>query len=295
MKRRLETLVSDYVHRSRLEKWDAERFISKGSGLRGELLIRLSCELGADLEVALNAAVAVELIHNASLVHDDIMDRGLERRGRPTAYAMLGEHQAILLGDVLIAEAYNVIADLKIDPDTKVQLIRIISQSIAEASAGQGAQIGCSADTACTLEACLDWSRLKTGSLFALPVKIALGLNKNDQFLEESAEAAIELGLAYQIKDDLSDWLGCKIGRTGLSDTENNQWTFARIAERDAPGNEISFMLDLIKNAEHRYRTLAEELPLFVRKVLKLIAGRLLVIPGSVDFADAQATGESLR
>ncbi|MEM1222773.1 MAG: polyprenyl synthetase family protein [Verrucomicrobiota bacterium] len=293
--RRLETLVTDYVQSSRLVEWDAERFISKGSGLRGELLIRLCHELGADLEVALNAAVAVELIHNASLVHDDIMDRDLERRGRPTAYAMLGEHQAILLGDVLIAEAYNVIAGLPVDAETKVNLIRIMSQSIAEASAGQGAQISCSANTACTLEACLDWSRLKTGSLFALPVKVALGFNKNDQFLEQSAEAAIELGLAYQIKDDLSDWLGCKIGRNGLSDTKNDQWTFARIAERDAPGNEISFLLDLIKNAECRYRTIAEELPLFVRKVLKLIASRLLVIPGSVDFPDAQVVSESAK
>ncbi|MGN0119190.1 MAG: polyprenyl synthetase family protein, partial [Streptomyces albidoflavus] len=74
-----------------------------GKGVRGALVLAAAQAVGGPADQALSAAAAVELVHNFSLLHDDLMDRDRTRRGRPTAWTVFGEAQAVLAGDALLA------------------------------------------------------------------------------------------------------------------------------------------------------------------------------------------------
>jgi geranylgeranyl diphosphate synthase type I len=258
---RLEEEMRRLILARGLEHWNAADLILSGSYFRGSLLIELAEALEVDPQVALSVGVVVEVIHNASLVHDDIIDEDLERRGRPSSFALLGASQAMLLGDALIANAYDCLANLELPSRLKVRLIRVLSKVILNASRGQASQLDCKAGMSCTLDACIEWSRLKTGMLFALPVELALILADREYSGKLAVSVGVELGLAYQIMDDLYDWLGCKRGRADTSDLRNAEWTFARIAERDSPGYVAETMLGWIVECMERVKSMNAVLP----------------------------------
>ncbi|HAV13796.1 MAG TPA: hypothetical protein DCX06_09965 [Opitutae bacterium] len=263
----LEAEMSRLITVRQLDRWNAETLILGGSYFRGSLLIELCEAFEVEAETALSAALAVELIHNASLIHDDIMDHDFERRGRPSGYAVLGASQALLFGDVLIAEAYDCLANLEIASRSKVRLIQLLSQVILNASRGQSAQLDCESGMSCTLDACMEWSRLKTGMLFALPVEMALILADRERECKLAVSIGVEFGLAYQIMDDLFDCLGCKRGREKPSDNRNAEWTFARVAERDFVGSEAVTMVAWMRECFMRIDTMKSVLPAATRMI----------------------------
>ena len=94
-----------------------------------------------DLETAINAAVCCEFIHNASLIHDDLQDRDLLRRGLPTIWNRFGDHTAINLGDYLIAGSFEALSKIIIKSENKCRAIENLSYTIKQTVKGQSLEI----------------------------------------------------------------------------------------------------------------------------------------------------------
>jgi len=195
--------------------WDADGRPGKGSGkgIRPALALLSARAAGAAAERGVPAAVACELVHNFSLVHDDVMDGDLERRHQPTVWARFGTSSAILAGDALLALANEVLAEAP--TATAGWAIRCLNATTRRLIAGQQADLAFEDRDDVGLEECQAMAGDKTGALLGCaaslgavlvdaPSALALGL----------AEYGQHLGLAFQIVDDLLGIWGTS-ARTG--------------------------------------------------------------------------------
>ncbi len=187
-----------------------------------------SDEPPADL---IRVAAVVELVHLATLVHDDIMDEAAVRRGRPTAARKYGPAAAVLLGDALFAHALYLAARF---PTTEV--CAAVSESTRRVCAGEIVQTLRRRTTAITRA---DYDRvidLKTAELFR--VSCALGARfggYSTAFAEDAARFGRHLGIAYQIYDDLADFFGReqRIGKTLGTDLASGKLTLPLLILRE--------------------------------------------------------------
>ena len=171
-------------------------------------LCLLSCQaVGGDTSRILPAAAAVELIHNFSLIHDDIEDASYERHHRPTVWKLWGQPQAINAGDAMFALAYlallklkeNGIADEKITGST--QLLSLACLKLCE---GQYLDVEYENRFDITIENYLDIAAKKTAALIAAATSLGAYLGSEDSKLVDSFHLfGEELGVAYQICDDI--------------------------------------------------------------------------------------------
>ena len=183
---------------------------------------------------ALDAACALECIHTYSLVHDDLpgMDNDDYRRGKLTNHKVFGEGMAILAGDALLTYAFEILANMN-RGDNAAQIIQIILEA-AKAS-GEAGMIGgqvvdiLSEQKEPSLELLEYIHTHKTGALIAASVRIGAILGGADQAqLEAFTRYAQQLGLAFQITDDILDVVGDaeKIGKPVGSDEKNQKATY---------------------------------------------------------------------
>ncbi len=189
---------------------DAEgRPIAGGGGkaLRPVLCL-LSCEaVGGHWPAAVPAAAALELVHNFSLVHDDIQDRDTERRHRPTVWAIWGEAQAINAGDALLAAAQMAIAHLPeagVPHERAVAAAQALSAATLEMVEGQVLDLQFEERADISLDEYLDMVSRKTGALFdaALRLGAMVGCESPDVW-EAMGRCGRLLGLAFQVRDDM--------------------------------------------------------------------------------------------
>ena len=182
---------------------------SGGKRFRAILALLSSKIFGLDKKISLEIAMCCELIHNASLIHDDLQDRDLLRRGLPTIWNRFGDHTAVNLGDFFISASFEVLSNIKTNADLKCQAIRELSKTIKQTVKGQSVEILSRSDFNLKMHDYESTAKAKTGGLICLPVKLALILSgiklKKDYFAP-----LYETGVAYQIQDDLSDFLGLK-------------------------------------------------------------------------------------
>lgn len=177
------------------------------------------------------AAAVVELVHLATLVHDDIMDEAEVRRGRPTASVRYGPAAAVLLGDALFAHALHLAA---LFPTTEV--CRAVSESTRRVCAGEIVQTLRRRSVAVTRA---DYDRvidLKTAELFRVSCALGARLGGHgDAFVADAARFGRHLGVAYQIYDDLADFFGReqRIGKTLGTDLASGKLTLPLIHLRD--------------------------------------------------------------
>ncbi len=152
-------------------------------------------------------AVAIECFHKASLIHDDIEDNDAQRYGEKTLHEEYGVAVALNVGDLLIGEGYRLLADCRASADQKAAMIRIAAEGQRELCRGQGAELvwARQPQPLTSLEV-LDIFRQKTAPAFSVALKLgaiyAGQLDEVDEVLGTYSEA---LGIAYQIRDDLSD------------------------------------------------------------------------------------------
>jgi len=162
------------------------------------------------------ASAAVELVHQASLVHDDLMDNDSERRGDNTAWHANGDGIAILLGDHFLAAAFEAGART----NRPAAVVRHLAAAIRDATAGQAQEI--QTDATRITDPVRHYerrARAKSGRLMALPVEIGLVVTGAEQeHLATTRTAWGALGAAYQIGDDLAELEGRKDGRDRQSD-----------------------------------------------------------------------------
>jgi geranylgeranyl pyrophosphate synthase len=187
---------------------DATATLQAG-GKRMRPLLVLLCAGGDPPDPAVRAAVAVELVHMATLVHDDVLDAAPVRRGQPTVFASSGRGQAVAVGDLLFSRAF---AELSSDGAPE-ELVAILSRSCVLLALGELAQRNDAFDTSVTEERYFERCRLKTAQLFECACRlgrVASGL-PGEQALAAFGE---EIGLAFQLLDDVLDVTG-PVERTG--------------------------------------------------------------------------------
>ncbi|MDQ3990225.1 MAG: polyprenyl synthetase family protein [Actinomycetota bacterium] len=175
---------------------------SAGKAIRPALVLLTAEAVGGVPASAVPAAVAVELVHNFSLLHDDVMDGDLTRRHRPTAWSVFGTGEAVLAGDALLTLALEVLAGSG-HPAAREQL-RMLSAAVLNLLDGQSADLAFEQRTDVGLTECLAMARGKTGALLGCACALgALSGGGCPEQVEQMRGFGEHLGLAFQFVDDL--------------------------------------------------------------------------------------------
>ena len=217
--------------------------LANGKRLRPVLCLA-SCEtFNGNLSQAMPIACSIEMIHTYSLIHDDLpsMDNDNLRRGVPTNHRVYGESTAILAGDALLTDSFNVLVKeglkKKISMDTICELIVLISNASGSDGMVEGQVLDLESDTKknVTIADLKKLHLLKTGALISASTvagAIVAGA-KNDE-VKNIKKFSDSIGLAFQIKDDLiDDNEAGKTGKSGGSDRKNNKSTYLTVIGRE--------------------------------------------------------------
>lgn len=188
----------------------------------------LSCNLFSNtVENAIPAALAIEVFHNFTLLHDDIMDKAEIRRNRLPVYKKYNENVAILSGDAMSIMAYNYL--LRCESSDTAQMIRLFSQTALEVCEGQQLDMDFESRTDVSISEYMNMIRLKTAVLLACSLKLgALAAHAPAKTADLLYVFGLNLGIAFQLQDDLLDvfsdqgLLGKRIG----GDIVSNKKTF---------------------------------------------------------------------
>ena len=175
-----------------------------GQRIRAQLALQAGLALGLSVGDAVSIAATSELVHNASLVHDDLQDRDLTRRGADTVWVAYGEGVAICTGDLLLSAAYCALSGIS-RPHLLATLIPLLHRCISDASAGQCADLLPQKIRAFTLKDYEHLASLKSGALLAMPLELALVAGGELQAVPLARRAAQSFAIGYQIFDDLND------------------------------------------------------------------------------------------
>jgi geranylgeranyl diphosphate synthase type I len=173
-----------------------------GKAIRPALALLGAEAVGAPAEVALPGAVAVELVHNFSLLHDDLLDGDLERRHRRTVWAIWGAATAILTGDALLALAHEIVLESG-SPGAR-RAGGLLAEATRELTRGQVQDLAFERRHDVTLDECIEMASAKTGSLLAASVGIgAILAGAPESTVEALVRFGREFGLAFQLVDDV--------------------------------------------------------------------------------------------
>jgi octaprenyl-diphosphate synthase len=171
-----------------------------------------ACSGGKVTEASIRYAASSELLHNATLLHDDVADDSEQRRGVPTIMSLMGPSVSVLLGDYWLVKAMELILG---DEDSDTRVIKIFSKTLSDLAEGEMLQLQ-KAQNGDTDQN--DYLRIiynKTASLFeAACVSAAVSVNASEERIKAARDYAVALGLAFQIKDDILDYAGTeKVGK----------------------------------------------------------------------------------
>ena len=209
---------------------------SGGSRTRALLALSAGKRLGLPDSVRFPIATAVELLHQASLIHDDIQDQDTLRRGQHAVWQFAGTSAAICLGDDLIASAFEELALIPAPYHSHLaRLIVMLSRGVSVMAAGQTLDCQWTRETPTTIEAYEQIVRHKSGPLLGLPIAMILAVaDGTDHDVTQILAAASSIGVAYQLADDLLD------RDEDHEERLNGYWVIARHAE---PGQDPETLL----------------------------------------------------
>lgn len=149
-------------------------------------------------------AAAIELFHTATLVHDDVVDSSLVRRGQPTVARLRGEKTAVLLGDYLFAHSAEMVTRLN-----NLRVVKLFAQALVAISSGELRQNSSPQHTKLTRQHYFHWIGNKTASLFALATQCGAVLSRAPHKSELALQGyGVNLGLSFQVVDDILDLVG---------------------------------------------------------------------------------------
>jgi geranylgeranyl diphosphate synthase type II len=178
-----------------------------GQRVRARLALHACEALGVVGDQAVRLAACVELLHNASLVHDDLQDKGKLRRGLPTVCAAFGPDVALCTGDLLLSAAYGALADLP-DPTHLPALLRCVHARTAQVIQGQCSELATKDYALAEVSRYEEIVVGKSGVLLSLPLELAFLAARQEQWLPRIRAAAHAFGIGYQMVDDLEDVQG---------------------------------------------------------------------------------------
>ena len=175
-----------------------------GQRLRARLAIQTGTALKLPVADTVSIAAASELVHNASLVHDDLQDRDATRHGVPSVWSVYGDGIAICAGDLLLSAAYCALAGVS-RPHLLPTLMSRLHRRIFDASNGQCVDLINEKIKVFSLADYESLAILKSGSLLALPMELALAASGELHAVPVARRAAESFAIGYQIFDDLND------------------------------------------------------------------------------------------
>lgn len=214
---------------------------SGGKRLRMQLVLA-GCRLfGGDEQRALPFAEAIEVFHNFTLLHDDVMDRADVRRGMPTVHVKWNDNTAILSGDQMLIEAYHLLES--VPAEHLPELLKLFTRTATEICEGQQYDVDFETRDDVEISDYIEMIRLKTSVLLAAALQGGAIIGGATQAEQEAIyNYGIHLGLAFQIQDDLLDCFG-------------DEKTFGKAIGGDISCNKKTYLLlSAMKNADEAQR-----------------------------------------
>lgn len=200
-----------------------------GKRLRPVLLLMATDAFGGEIEQAIPAALAIELFHNSTLIHDDIMDGAELRRNQPTVHKKWNSNVAILSGDLMIIKAYEVLN--RLSSDRFQEVLSVFNRVTAEVCEGQQYDLDFETNDEVRISDYMSMIRLKTSVLLAGSLQMGAILGGADvEVAKKIYYFGENLGLAFQLQDDLLDAFG-------------NEQTFGKKIGGDIVSNKKTFLL----------------------------------------------------
>jgi len=235
-----------------------------GKRTRPSLLLMAHSLFKEDWIKSMPQALAIELFHNFTLIHDDIMDKAELRRSQPTVHKKWNENIAILSGDVLFVKAYDYLFDC--DDQVLKPILHVFNETARLVCEGQQMDMDFEQRTDVSISEYMEMIRLKTAVLLGCSLKIGAlnaGASKEDSNLMYAF--GMELGLGFQLQDDYLDAFGNPdtFGKKVGGDILNNKMTFLSIKLKKAIGDiefeKLCSISNEEKKVEHVKRALIEE------------------------------------
>lgn len=214
---------------------------SGGKRLRMQLVLAACRLVGGNEQDALPFAQAIEVFHNFTLLHDDVMDRADVRRGMPTVHVKWNDNTAILSGDQMLIEAYHLLESV---PQQHLpELLKLFTRTATEICEGQQYDVDFEQRQDVQIADYIEMIRLKTSVLLAAALKGGAIIGGADESQQQALyDFGIHLGLAFQIQDDLLDCFG-------------DPQTFGKAIGGDISCNKKTYLLlTALNNADHYQR-----------------------------------------
>ena len=209
----------------------SEYFLRIGGKRIRPVLCLLGNELFSDLhQDAISAAKAIELFHNFSLVHDDMMDEASLRRGQPTVHTKYGSNTALLVGDIMVIKAYEYLQPIQSNHLSKI--LGLFNQTAREVCEGQQLDMDYAKRAIVSMEEYIHMITLKTSVLLAASLQMgAIIGGAGEHNCAHLYEFGKKLGIAFQIQDDYLDAFGDAsiFGKDTGGDIKQNKKTFLLI------------------------------------------------------------------
>ncbi|MGB4775756.1 MAG: polyprenyl synthetase family protein [Daejeonella sp.] len=216
-----------------------------GKRMRPVLLL-MACNLYTNnIDGAINPALGIEVFHNFTLVHDDIMDQAPLRRGKPTVHKKWNENIAILSGDVMLVESYKLM--MQVNPEILIPVLNTFNNTAVGVCEGQQIDMNFEKRNHVEAEEYINMIRLKTAILLGCALKIGAligGSSKTDA--ELLYDFGVNLGIAFQLQDDILDVYGDpeKFGKQVGGDIISNKKTFMLIKAKELANGHLADDLD---------------------------------------------------
>ena len=234
-----------------------------GKRMRPLLILLIAKNYGGVNDVTLRSAVGLELLHTASLVHDDVVDESKDRRGQPSVNAVYNNKVAVLVGDYVLSTAL-----LNISYTNNSDILRSIAELGRNLSNGEILQLSNIQNTEFSEDIYYDVIKMKTAALFESCCEVGtLSVNANERQIELAKEFGRNLGIIFQIRDDIFDYYDSKeIGKPTGNDMAEGKLTLPvlyalnsthdsemeeiarKVKRNDVTRYEIARLVDFTKN-----------------------------------------------
>jgi geranylgeranyl diphosphate synthase type II len=252
-----------------------------GKRVRPQLAMIASQLFGGKDEEVLPAALALEVFHNFTLLHDDVMDKADVRRGRPTVHVKWNENTAILSGDQMLIEAYKLLSGVPADKLPRV--LQLFNQMATEICEGQQYDVDFEEQEEVSIDAYLKMIRLKTSVLLATALQIGAYIAGADKQAQDTIyQFGIHIGLAFQIQDDILDVWG-------------DPATFGKAVGGDISCNKKTFVyLEAIRQLGQKRETQGEALHNWYNQILEDNTEKIAAVKNIFEALDVRTACENV-
>lgn len=250
--------MSDYIRRALnsdvplLNSVNDTVLSHSGKMLRPIVTLLLARACGTPGEDTFRYAAALELLHNATLMHDDVADSSSERRGLPTVSALLGPSAAVLVGDFWLSAAVQLV----LESDSFQYVVKLFSNSLKDLAEGEMVQMEKASKADTDEKDYLKIITCKTATLFRTAGEVAThSVNAPEDYAEAARRYGLSLGIAFQIKDDILDYTGTdELGKPTGVDLKEKKITLpllGALKESARDGEIRSMILNLDGHSEY--------------------------------------------